>query len=52
LNCSEIPENEISLNDNPENAKPEMKQTLLGRLISVNAVDRNAYWQISRRRAG
>jgi hypothetical protein len=41
----------MSLNDKPENAKPEIKQTPLGRLICVNAVEANAYLPISRRRA-
>jgi hypothetical protein len=38
-------------NDNPQNAKPDMKQTLLGRLICVSAVEANANLPISRRRA-
>jgi hypothetical protein len=38
-------------NDNPENAKPEIKQTPLGRLICANAVEPNAKLPISRRRA-
>jgi hypothetical protein len=37
-------------NDKPENAKPEIKQTPLGRLSCVNAVEVNANLQISRRR--
>jgi hypothetical protein len=38
-------------NDNPQNAKPEMKQTPLGRLICVSPVEANANLPISRRRA-
>jgi hypothetical protein len=50
-NSSEIPENVMFLNDDPENAKPEIKQSPLGRLICVNAVESNANLPISRRRA-
>jgi hypothetical protein len=38
-------------NDDPENAKPEIKQTPLGRLSCVNAVEMNANLPISRRHA-
>jgi hypothetical protein len=41
----------MRFNDNPENAKPEIKQTPLGRLICVNAVEANANLPIFRRRA-
>jgi hypothetical protein len=41
----------IYLNDDPENAKPEIKQIPLGRRICVNAVSANANLTISRRRA-
>jgi hypothetical protein len=38
-------------NDNTQNAKPEMQQIRLGRLICVSAVEANANLPISRTRA-